>query len=66
MILSGDRIYVLNQGSDTSILKASPTFERIGVNSLEDGLTNSSIAVSDGELFIRTHKHLWCIGKDAR
>ena len=23
----------------------------------------SSIAVSDGELFIRTYKNLWCIGK---
>ncbi|MGV3530803.1 MAG: PQQ-binding-like beta-propeller repeat protein [Chthoniobacteraceae bacterium] len=65
MILSGDRIYVLNQGSDTAIIKASPTFEKLGSNSLEDGLTNSSIAVSDGELFIRTHKHLWCIGKSA-
>jgi hypothetical protein len=22
----------------------------------------ASIAVSDGDLFIRTYKHLWCIG----
>jgi outer membrane protein assembly factor BamB len=65
MILSGDKIYVLNQGSDTAIIKASPTFEKVGTNSLEDGLTNSSIAASDGDLFIRTHKHLWCIGKSA-
>ena len=25
--------------------------------------TNSSIAVSGGELFIRTHEALWCIGE---
>jgi hypothetical protein len=23
--------------------------------------TNSSLAISDGEVFIRTFKHLWCI-----
>jgi outer membrane protein assembly factor BamB len=61
MVLSGDHIYVPNQGTDTVVLKASPKFEVLAVNSLNDGQTNSSIAVSDGDLFIRTHKHLWCI-----
>ena len=62
MVLSGDRIYVLNQSSDTVVLRASPKFEVLAINSLGDGLTNSSHAVSDGDIFIRTHKHLWCIG----
>jgi outer membrane protein assembly factor BamB len=62
MVLSGDRIYVLNQAGDTVVLRASPKFELIGVNSLGDGLTNSSHAISDGDIFIRTHRHLWCIG----
>lgn len=62
MVLSGERIYVLNQNSDTVVLKASPKFELLAVNALGDGLTNASHAVSDGEIFIRTHKHLWCIG----
>ncbi len=61
MILSGDRIYVPNQGTDTIVLKASPMFEILAVNALNDGQTNSSLAASDGELFIRTQKHLWCI-----
>ncbi len=65
MVLAGDRIYVLNQGSDTSVIKASPTFEKIEINGLDDGLTNSSVAVSAGDIFIRTHKHLWCIGSKA-
>jgi hypothetical protein len=63
MVLSGDRIYVLNQGSDTIVLRASPKFEVLATNPLGDGMTNSSVAVSDGELFIRTQKHLWCIGQ---
>jgi outer membrane protein assembly factor BamB len=62
MVLSGDRIYVLNQSSDTVVLKASPQFAVLAVNSLGDGLTNSSHAISQGEIFIRTHQHLWCIG----
>jgi len=62
MVLSGDRIYMLNQNSDTVVLRASPKFEVLAVNSLGDGLTNSSHAISGGEIFIRTHQHLWCIG----
>ena len=61
MVLSGDHIYVLNQNSDTVVLKASPKFELLALNPLGDGLTNASHAVSDGEIFIRTHAHLWCI-----
>lgn len=63
MVLSGDRIYVLNQSSDTVVLRASPKFEALAVNSLGDGLTNSSHAISKGDIFIRTHKHLWCISE---
>ena len=62
MLLSGERIYVLNQAGDTFVIKATPTFEKLATNALDDGLTNSSHAVSDGDIFIRTHKHLWCIG----
>ena len=32
-----------------------------GVTYAEKELTRASVAVSDGELFIRTYKHLWCI-----
>lgn len=63
MVLSGDRIYVMNQAGDTIVLRASPKFEQLAVNTLGDGLSNSSPAVSDGQLFLRTHRHLWCIGK---
>ena len=63
MVLSGDRIYVLNQGSDTAVIRAAPKFEKLAMNALEDGMTNASHAISDGQIFIRTHKHLWCIGK---
>ena len=62
MVLAGDRIYILNQNSDTFVLRAAPKFEQLAFNVLGDGLTNASHAMADGEIFIRTHAHLWCIG----
>lgn len=62
MVLSGERLYVLNQAGDTFVLKASPKFEKLATNAVGDSMTNASLAVSDGEFFIRTHQHLWCIG----
>ena len=61
MVLAGDNIYVLNQSGDTVILKASPKFQVVAVNAIGNELTNASHALSDGEIFIRTHEHLWCI-----
>jgi outer membrane protein assembly factor BamB len=63
VVLAGDRLYMVNQGSDTFVLRAAPRFEKLALNPLGDGMTNSSLAVSDGQIFIRTHAHLWCIGK---
>lgn len=60
-ILSGEWIYVPNQNTDTFVLRAAPKFEILSVNPLGDGLSNSSLAVSKSEIFIRTHEHLWCI-----
>lgn len=61
MVLSGDRIYLLNQSGDTIILRAAPDFEILKVNSIGNERCNASMVVSDGDLFIRTHKNLWCI-----
>ncbi len=62
MTLAGDRIYLLSQSGEMAIVRASPQFELIAVNRLDDAKTNSTQAMSDGQLFIRTHTHLWCIG----
>jgi outer membrane protein assembly factor BamB len=61
MVLSGQRIYIGNQGGDTFVLEASPAFKPLATNSLHEPIF-SSVAVSDGNLFLRTHKALWCIG----
>ncbi|HTG44167.1 MAG TPA: PQQ-binding-like beta-propeller repeat protein [Verrucomicrobiae bacterium] len=66
MVLAGDTIYVLNQSGDTIMLRASPKFEIIGVNSIGNELCNASPVFSNGDLFIRTHANLWCIGRTTR
>lgn len=47
---------------DTLILAASPTFKELGRNRFggKEG-TRATPAFSDGEIFIRTYRHLWCI-----
>jgi outer membrane protein assembly factor BamB len=62
MVRAGERIYILNQSGDTVVLRAAPRFEVLAVNAIGNELTNASHAVADGDIFIRTHKHLWCIG----
>src|SRR5207248_2318414 len=57
---AGDRLYVINHSGDAFVLKASPKFELLATNSLGE-TDNASLAVSDGDIFIRTHKALWCL-----
>ncbi len=60
MLLVGDDIYMPNQSGDVVIIKANPKFQLVGVNTVKE-YSNSTLAVSDGEIFFRTWKGLWCI-----
>lgn len=62
LTLAGDKLYLLNQSANTIVIKASPKFELVSANSLGNEMCNASIVIADGEILIRTHKHLWCIG----
>jgi outer membrane protein assembly factor BamB len=64
MVHAEGRLYVLMRNGDTLVFKASPKYELITTNTLSSGeQTNSSLAISDGEIFIRTFRHLWCISE---
>jgi hypothetical protein len=55
-------MYVLNQSGDTFVFRPNPeTYDPVAKNSIDEH-TNSSVVVSQGSVFIRTHKALWCIG----
>ena len=63
LVLSADgKCYAANQGGDCFVFKASPKFELLATNTLGEKFIGS-IAVSNGQLFIRGYKNLWCIGK---
>lgn len=62
MLLADGRIYVPNQSGDVFVLRAGPQFEVLATNSVGES-TNASLAASDGELFMRTDKSLWCFAK---
>ncbi len=48
------------------MLKAAPQFALLAVNSIGGEPMNASLALSDGDIFIRTDKRLWCIGPRQR
>ena len=63
LVLTADqKLYAANQGGDCFVFKAAPKFELLATNSLGEKIIGS-IAVSDGRLYIRGYKNLWCIGK---
>jgi outer membrane protein assembly factor BamB len=62
-VMVGDNIYVVNQSGDTFVFKANPEkFELVATNPLNEP-SNSTPAISNGEIFIRTHRALWCISE---
>lgn len=61
MVAADGKLYAVNQGGDAFVLKASPKFDLLSVNPMGEKVIGS-IAVSNGDLFIRGHKHLFCIG----
>jgi outer membrane protein assembly factor BamB len=60
MVLVDDKIYLPNQSGDVFVLRAAPKFEVLAINSVNEP-TNASLAISDGEIFLRTDVALWCI-----
>ena len=61
-VLADGKIYITDEDGVTSVFKAGPKFELVAENNLDD-YTLSSIAISGGQLFIRTAQNLYCIGK---
>jgi outer membrane protein assembly factor BamB len=56
------RVYFLNTQGRTTVVAASPDFRLLAENALQDD-TLASPAVSDGHIYIRGQKAIYCIGK---
>jgi outer membrane protein assembly factor BamB len=55
-------VYFVSDKGITTVLRAGAKFDVVAKNDLKE-LVSSSPAISQGQLFIRGEKHLFCIGK---
>lgn len=65
MVHADGKLWISNLGGQTFVLKASPTYELLSTNPLGEGM-RASLAFSDGQVFIRTFKGLYCVGERLR
>jgi outer membrane protein assembly factor BamB len=69
-VLADGKIYVTTEEEGiTTVFRAGPTFEILSSNSLLGDCSPyclSSVAVSEGQLFLRTASFLWAIGERKR
>ena len=63
LVAVGDRLYVPTKNSETWVFKAGTEFMELARNRLQGEQMYASLAISAGDVFIRTHKGLWCIGE---
>jgi hypothetical protein len=62
--IADGKVYVVSQRKGTFVLAVGPRFEQLAHNTLSDDSTfNGSPAVSQGQLFLRSDRCLYCIGK---
>ena len=64
-VLADGKLYYVSQRKGTFVIAAQPKFELLAHNVLteDSSRTNGSLAVSHGQLFLRTDRYLYCIGK---
>ena len=62
-VLAGGKVYILTTSGVTYVFPAKTEFELLAKNQFasDDSGFNSTPAISDGELFIRSHKYLYCV-----
>ena len=63
-VLADGKLYYVNRQGDTIVLAASPKYERLAVNNLRDGsIFNASPAIAGNQMFLRSDRFLYCVGR---
>ncbi|MBN1765897.1 MAG: PQQ-like beta-propeller repeat protein [Sedimentisphaerales bacterium] len=58
-----DKLYLISEAAEVIILSANTKeFKFLSRTKLDENPSRSSIAIANGKLFIRTAKHLYCVG----
>lgn len=63
-VLADGKLYYVTRAGNMHVLKAGKSFEQLAVNRVTDDTEDFSAtpAVSNGDLFVRSNKHLYCVG----
>ena len=64
-VYADGKIYSLSEEGETAVLQAAQDFKLLSTNELNERC-QASIAISQGNLFIRTEQHVYCIGPTPR
>lgn len=64
-VLADGKLYYVTQTHGTYVVAATPKFEVLSHNEFDDdrSRSNASVAISDGQVFLRTDQYLYRIGK---
>lgn len=61
-VAAAGRIYFVGDSGETTVIEAGPAFKVLAKNPLGEKI-QASPAISRGQIFIRTEKNLFCIGR---
>ena len=56
------RVYLLSEQGDMTVIEAGPQFKVLAKNALGERC-QASPAISQQQIYIRSEKNLWCIGR---
>jgi len=62
-IVAGDRVYLMDKKGVTLVFKLGDQYEKLAMNPLGEKATCTP-AFSEGRIYFRSEKNLYCIGKD--
>lgn len=64
-VLIGGLVFFINDTGEVNVIKPGPSFDRVARYALGESCY-ASPAISDGQVFLRGFKHLFCLGRPAR
>lgn len=62
-VLADGLVYMPNDEGVITVLKPGPAFDPVARNEIGEGMI-ASAAISNGKIYLRGEKHLFCIGKE--
>jgi hypothetical protein len=60
-VAADDKVFLIGQGGQVSVLKAAGDWQVLKVNELDDEVF-ATPAITDGRIYVRTRSALYCFG----